>query len=228
MQLASRTADVLGQAGIPRFAPSQLDSERCTIAANESGAPPAAFRIARYPVTVGQYQRFVDGNGYQDERWWGAGGFGRYAEPEGWDEQLQFPSRPVVGVSWHEASAYCAWANSRLPTEVEWEWAARGSEGREYPWGNEEPDPSHLNCRQSGIGHPTPIGVYPLGATPVGIYDMAGNVWEWCVEATIRGGCWRDNGHMCRTAHAFRSAPRNRADSIGFRLATEVPGAKGK
>ena len=182
MQLASRTADVLGQAGIPRLAPSQLDNAWCTIPAGQSGSTPGEFRIARYPTTVGQYQRFVEDKGYQNERWWQAGGFGKFSEPGGWDEQLQYPARPVVYVSWYEAVAYCAWAGCRLPTEAEWEWAARGPEGREYSWGNEPAEPSRLNYAESGIGHPTPVGIYPLGATPEGVHDMAGNVWEWCAD----------------------------------------------
>jgi hypothetical protein len=182
MQLAARTADVLGQAGIPRYAPGYLDNQWCTIPASESPKSLGEFRIARYPVTVGQYQRFVEDGGYREERWWQAGGFGEFSEPGGWDEQLQYPARPVVGVSWYEASAYCAWAGCRLPTSAEWQRAAAGTEEREYPWGNEPADPSRLNYDESRIGHPTPVGIYPLGATPDGIYDMAGNVWEWCAD----------------------------------------------
>jgi hypothetical protein len=230
MQLASRTADVLGQSGIPRFAPGQLSKEWCTIAANEPGAPPVAFRIARYPVTVGQYQRFVNEHGYQDNRWWRAGGLGKYAEPDGWDEQLQFPARPVVGVTWYEASAYCAWADCRLPTEAEWELAARGNEGREYPWGNERPEPSRLNCLESGISHPTSVGIYALGATPDGIYDMAGNVWEWCADfwktggsyRVFRGGGWANVARYCRAAYRDWDAPSSRFDYLGFRVARTV------
>jgi formylglycine-generating enzyme required for sulfatase activity len=100
--------------------------------------------IARYPVTVGQYRQFVEDEGYQDERWWTAGGFGEYSEPDEWERQVAYPSRPVVGVSWWEAMAFCAWAGFRLATEAEWERAARGTEGRKYPWG---PNPSTSNGR---------------------------------------------------------------------------------
>jgi hypothetical protein len=96
-----------------------------------------AYGIARYPVTVGQYRQFVEDEGYQDERWWTAGGFGEYSEPAEWERQVAYPSRPVVGVSWWEAKAFCAWAGVRLATEAEWERAARGTKGRKYPWGNE-------------------------------------------------------------------------------------------
>ena len=86
------------------------------------------------------------------ERWWVAGGFGEWRTPEDWDEQLQFPSRPVVGVSWFEAAAYCAWAGCRLPTEAEWERAARGTERTRYPWGSEPPDSERLNY-DGNVGH---------------------------------------------------------------------------
>ncbi len=139
------------------------------------------FRIARYPVTVGQYLQFIDDEGYQDQRWWEGGGFGQFSEPDDWESQLQYPSRPVVNVSWYEAAAFCAWAGFQLPTEAQWERAARGTEGRKYPWGDEEADPQRLNFEDK-IGHPTPVGIYPLGNTPEGICDMAGNVGEWCQD----------------------------------------------
>ncbi len=140
------------------------------------------YRIARYPITVGQYRKFLEDDGYKEEDWWQAGGFGKFSEPEKWEDQLQYPSRPVVSVSWYEAAAFCRWAGCRLLTEAEWERAARGSDGRRYPWGNEDADPSRLNYSDSDIGHPTPVGIYPLGSTPEGICDLAGNIWEWCAD----------------------------------------------
>ncbi len=147
-----------------------------------------AYRIARYPVTVGEYQQFMERDGYADPQWWKGGGFGQWQAPETWEEQLAFPNRPVVGVSWFEAVAYCAWASGRLPTEAEWERAARGTKGYRFPWGNEPPDADRLNYA-GNIGHPTPVGVYPRGGTPDGIQDMAGNVWEWTQSI------WRDYRH---------------------------------
>ena len=125
----------------------------------------------------------------------------------------------MVNVSWYEAAAYCAWAGCRLLTEAEWERAARGTVGRKYPWGNQAAEPSRLNFGASQIGHPTPVGIYPLGATPDGIHELAGNVWEWCADSYAaypseavsnprgpkqatarvpRGGSWADVAGSCR------------------------------
>ena len=184
--------------------------------------------MARYPVTVGQYRQFVEDDGYKDMRWWEAGGFGEFSEPDDWEDQQQYPSRPVVNVSWWEAAAYCAWAGYRLPTEAEWERAARGTEGRKYPWGDEPPKPARVNYDGSRIGHPTPVGIFPWDVTPDGICDLAGNVWEWCADwegkyaarsvqnprgpkkaapRVFRGGCWAGDAEYCRSAcpHAARA-----------------------
>lgn len=125
----------------------------------------------------------VENGGYDLEPLWTAGGFGQFAAPEGWEPQLEHPNWPVTGVSWYEAQAYCRWTRCRLPTEAQWERAARGGDDRRYPWGNNDvPAPELLNCGESKIGHPTPVGVYPRGVSPEGIADMAGNVWEWCED----------------------------------------------
>lgn len=144
----------------------------------------AAFRIGRFPVTVSQYQRFIEANGYADNRWWSAGGFGEWEFPEDWDNQEAYPRRPVVGVNWYEAMAYCRWGKVTLPTEAQWERAARGTEGRRYPWGAAAPDAERLNF-ENNVGHPTPVGIYPRGATAEGIEELAGNVLEW--SRTLRG-----------------------------------------
>ncbi len=179
-----------------------------------------AYCIARYPVTVGQYGQFVEDEGYEDDCWWAAGGFGEYTEPDGWERQLAYPSRPVVGVSWWEAMAFCIWARVRLATEAEWERAARGTTGRKYPWGYDPVDEQRANY-SSGPDHATPVGIYPLGSTPEGICDLAGNVWEWCEDGFAeytaesasnprgdsggslrvnRGGSWRYVAVLCRAA----------------------------
>jgi formylglycine-generating enzyme required for sulfatase activity len=201
-----------------------------------------AFMIGRYPVTVGEFRRFAEEEGYSDMQWWKAGGYGQRKEPEGWDEQVLHPNRPVVGVSWYEAAAYCVWAGVRLPTEAEWEHAARGASGRKYPWGNEEPDNERANFAAK-VGHPTPVGLYPQGATPEGIEDMAGNVWEWVADwygtypeaaamcpqgpqsgdtRVLRVGGWSINPSFLRAAYRSRNVPGIRLVSVGFRCVREV------
>ena len=264
--MAIEAAEALGQAGDPRFADRNLGKNWVEIPAGEfwMGAQKEdpskrdydadayddesavhrvyldAYRIGKYPVTVSEYQRFVEQDGYQDERHWEAGGFHEYQTPEDWEDQLQYPNRPVVGVSWHEASAYAAWSGARLPTEAEWERAARGTEGRKYPWGNEDPDASLLNYK-GNVGRTTPVGVYSRGATPDGILDMAGNVDEWCQDgwqdaypagevsnpqgpdkATIRvfrGGAWSSDAGFCRAACRGWGVPEVRFVYLGFRVA---------
>jgi formylglycine-generating enzyme required for sulfatase activity len=203
-----------------------------------------AFRLARFPVTVSQYRHFIQDEGYQNPQWWTAGGMGNHSHPEGWAAQTEYPSRPVVGVSWYEAAAFCAWTGFRLPTEAEWERAARGTDGRKYAWGGPDLERSRLNC-QWKVGYPTPVGIYPQGATPEGICDMSGNVWEWCLDRygeypegpvsnprgaesstvrVLRGGGWRADATICRAAYRNAGDPSSRGNDVGFRLATASPG----
>jgi formylglycine-generating enzyme required for sulfatase activity len=201
------------------------------------------FRLGRYPVTAGEFRAFIDAGGYRDAELW---------DPEGWnwrsgreivsleysDRQLRYPNRPVVNVSWYEADAYCRWVGGRLPAEAEWEFAARGEEGRRFPWGNDEPKEGHANF-DNRVGQPTPVGIYPLGMTPAGVHDLAGNVWEWCrdwygayeaAEQTdpegapsgsarvSRGGSFGLNPRLLRAAYRGRSAPGFRFGFSGFRV----------
>ena len=168
-----------------------------------------SFGIARYPVTWAQFQAFVDDpGGYADWRWW-----------EGLDEKSDAPDAaqwpianyPRESVDWYEAVAYGRWLSShlrdkgqltalleaRLPTEEEWERAARGTEGREYPWGaGYRSGLANINETGPFGGHKagdlflvqtSVVGAYPNGATPEGIQDMAGNIWEWCMNVHIKG-----------------------------------------
>jgi formylglycine-generating enzyme required for sulfatase activity len=199
------------------------------------------FSIRRFPVTVAEYQPFVDTGGYADERHWKAGGFGDYAQPEAFERQKAHPDYPVVRVSWYEAAAFADWAGCRLPTEAEWEMAARWPEGRVYPWGDEKPDETRMNCSEA-VGHPTPAGKYPNGRTPQGVEDMAGNVWEWCQDwygtypswparnpggpdrgrfRVIRGGAWAYPANEGRASKRQSLTPGLRTDSLGFRLVRE-------
>jgi serine/threonine-protein kinase len=186
-----------------------------------------AYEIAKYPVTVEEYTRFVEEGG---------------REPVEWDKQVLYPNRPVVYVSWYDAVAYCAWARVKLPTEAQWERAARGQEGRRFPWPHGEPDANRANYRDTGIGAPTPVGLFPLGATPDGICDMAGNVWEWVSDwyaaypkrkqrnptgpekgsdKVLRGGSWSNYALNLRAAYRVRYVPDYWYYNIGFRCARE-------
>jgi formylglycine-generating enzyme required for sulfatase activity len=137
-----------------------------------------AFYISRCPVTNAEYKKFVDATGrdvpFAKEDW---------AKPYNWDKKTRnYPNdkanHPVVLVSWYDAVEYCIWAGVRLPTEAEWEKAARGTDGRTYPWGNGW-DQNLCNNRTSPYEDTVPVGSYPRGASPYGVMDMAGNAWEW-------------------------------------------------
>ena len=271
IKVAIEAAEALGQAGDPRFIDPTLEKNWVSIPASEfrmgaqkddpskpnydseayedespvHGVRLKAYRIGRYPVTVGEYLRFIEARGYEDKTFWSSGGFGQWQAPDEWEEQLEHGNRPVVGVSWFEAAAYATWAGSRLPTEAEWERAARGPKGRRYPWGDEEPDRSRMNYDKSKVGHPTPVGVYARGATPDGILDMAGNVWEWCSDwhdedyyseaasdshqgpstgefRVVRGGCWDGGARYCRSAYRGGYAPEGRIFLVGFRVVLDL------
>jgi serine/threonine-protein kinase len=150
---------------------------------------------------------------------------GSYEAPDRWDQQIQHANWPVVGVSWHEAMAYCEWQGVQLVGEAEWERAATGSSRSPYPWGDREPESTLANFRQSALGHPTPVGFYPLGVTADGIYDLAGNVWEWTIDwfvqgksRVVRGGSWNVNAWLLRNTTRFGLAAGNRRDDVGFRV----------
>lgn len=128
-----------------------------------------AYKIDKYPVTNAQYARFVAATGHRPPSHWAQGKI-----PAG--KELH----PVTLVSWHDAQAYAKWAGKRLPTEAEWEKAARGTDGRRWPWGNAM-EPSRLNTYYN-VGSTTKVTVYPQGASPYGVMDMAGNVSEWTAD----------------------------------------------
>ncbi|MBS0149602.1 MAG: SUMF1/EgtB/PvdO family nonheme iron enzyme [Nitrospira sp.] len=192
-----------------------------------------AFRIDKYEVTVGQYARYLEATEME--------------EPPDWSvmNQPQHLRRPVVNVSWEDAVNYCKWAGKRLPTEAEWEKAARGTDGRIYPWGNEAPTRLHANYgRKDWDDHLalSPVGSFEAGKSPYGIYDMAGNAWEWVFdwygldsykkspeknpigpakgdEKVVRGGSWLYVADFLRSAHRFNAQPMNRQFGYGFRCA---------
>jgi iron(II)-dependent oxidoreductase len=209
------------------------------------------FRIGRYPVTNAQYARFLEERGYENQTFWTEDSWAWLAQesitqPAYWgDSNWNQPNHPVVGVSWYEALAYCRWLSQatgqefRLPTEAEWEKAARGEHAREWPWGNEF-DSKKANTGESHLQRTTPVGQYsPVGDSPYGASDMAGNVWEWCstlrrdypyqpdddredIEAqglrVLRGGPWSGSQNGARCACRGRGNPDGRFNDFGFRV----------
>ena len=196
-----------------------------------------AFRIDRYEVSNVEYLRFVLATGMDWPKFW---------------RESPFPEKvalhPVINVSWHEADAYCRWAGKRLPTEAEWEKAARGEDGRVFPWGNEP-----AGWIKSNIAHPgskrgfkypplANVNRYDKGVSPYGVYQMAGNVSEWVADwfdpeyyqrslsgnptgpaagelKVFRGGSWNEDPEVARSAGRNADTPDHRSYLIGFRCA---------
>lgn len=190
------------------------------------------FCIAKYPVTNQQYKKFVDATRC-------AVPFADWGGMSNWDKETRnFPdgkaNHPVVLVSWHDAVAYCEWLRAttgrpfRLPTEQEWERAARGTNGLVYPWGDKFL-PERANTREAGIGDTSPVGVFAEGASPCGALDMVGNVWEWAASnyndstKVLRGGSFNIESQDARAANRLRYYPGIRYVFIGFRVAESVP-----
>ena len=144
----------------------------------------SAYYIDKHPVTNTKYKKFIESGGYTQKPLWSDAGWQYISKSkplESNDLDGVFtgePDCPVVNISWYEAEAFAKWAGKRLPTEAEWEKAARGTDGRMYPWGNEF-DKTKLNCAEAKIEKPTPVTKYPQGQSVYGCFDMAGNVWEW-------------------------------------------------
>jgi formylglycine-generating enzyme required for sulfatase activity len=226
-----------------------------------------AFQIAKYPLTNDQFRLFVEAGGYTQDRWWTPDGLEArrqgiewnwtgskwekqvtgtpWAVPRYWqDSKWNQSDCPVVGVSWYEAIAYCAWLSEqtgeliRLPTEQEWQRAAQGDDGRDYPWGKQwDGSRCNNNVDGKGISKTTPVTQYEgknKGDSPFGAVDMAGNVWEWCSTAyesgkndlggtdvrVLRGGSWYNLFiDYFRCDYRLWDDPDDRNNFRGFRLA---------
>jgi formylglycine-generating enzyme required for sulfatase activity len=194
------------------------------------------FWIDKTPATNAEFARFVESNGYKTEaeqegigwiwdgqKWKEIKG-ADWRHPAGPDTDIQEKMNPpVVQVSWHDAAAYAEWAGKRLPSEQEWEKAACGTDGRTYPWGDQEPTPELCNFGENE-GGTTPVGQYsPQGDSPYGCVDMAGNVWEWTASdherggKVLRGGSWITDRDGVRSADRDWFGPSGWDDGIGFR-----------
>jgi formylglycine-generating enzyme required for sulfatase activity len=195
------------------------------------------FLMDQYEVTVSRYATFLKTTG----------GIG---PPDGWEEANlgSAADLPVIGVDWHDADAYCRWAGKRLPTEAEWEKAARGTDGRRYPWGNDEATAGRANFANSAES-PYKGGLAPVGdragdKSPYGVRDLAGNVSEWTADwfaesfarsdvrnpkgpengtaKVIRGGGWHDPADRLLSSRRWHANPATRNDDLGFRCAQDL------
>jgi formylglycine-generating enzyme required for sulfatase activity len=194
------------------------------------------YWIDKFPVTNAKYRAFIEAGGYEKQQYWSDNRWQwktkhNITSPIYWnDGTWNKPDHPVVGVSCYEAEAYVKWASKRLPTEREWEKAARGEDGRQYPWGDEF-DKNRCNSSESGIGHTTPVSQYPNGISPYGCYDMAGNVLEWCAswydesqgQRVIRGGSWNNFPEYLLASLRFSYTTVTRLNLLGFRLVQDIP-----
>jgi formylglycine-generating enzyme required for sulfatase activity len=180
-----------------------------------------SFAISTYPVTNKAFAAFVAADGYTNHAWWTEDGralIEKYGatEPQHWrNREWNQPEYPVVGVSWYEALAYCRWLSEltgqtiTLPTEQHWQRAAQGDDGRFYPWGNQDPNEELCNWARN-VDETTAVDQYPAGASPYGVMDMCGNVWEWCLTGAetgttkvtvkekrmLRGGAWSSDSPL--------------------------------
>ena len=243
--------------------PWALDNER---PAHQVYVP--AFRIDTVPVSNRDYLAFLADGGYGDPRWWAPAGW-EHRVRAGWVAPMDWvregdgwwrrrfgrmervpPGEPVQHVSWYEADAYARWAGARLPTEPEWEKAARWDPGtgrsRRYPWGDEDPTPQRANLGGAYLG-PAENGALPAGASPLGVHQLMGDVWEWLssdfrgypgFEAfpyeeyskvffgdgyrMLRGGSWATDASACRGTFRNWDLPIRRQIFTGFRLARDV------
>ena len=243
--------------------PWALDNER---PAHRRLVP--AFLIDTTPVSNGAYQRFIEAGGYEERRWWAEAGWAMVQEnklraPLFWKRdggqwlRRRFgvtepvpPDEPVLHVSWYEADAYARWAGRRLPSEAEWEKAARHDpatgRSRRHPWGDEDPTPAHANLGQRHL-RPAPVGSYPDGQSPLGIRQLIGDVWEWTASdflpypgfaafpyreysevffgdglKVLRGGSFGVDPVACRGTFRNWDLPVRRQIFSGFRTARDA------
>ena len=195
-----------------------------------------SFYLDKHEVTVARYADFLKATG-------------NVRPPEEWEtaDLKVHAALPVVGVDWHDANSYCQWAGRRLPTDAEWERAARGTDERKYPWGDEPPSAEHArfaknyqnSVYQDGVAA---VGAHPKGASPFGIDDLSGNAWEWVADwftesfsradtrnpkgpasgtdKVLRGGGWYDAPQRLTSTKRMHAPPEHRNDSVGFRCAS--------
>ena len=207
-----------------------------------------AYEISRYEITNAQYRAFVEATNRPTPR-------GHNGEETWLDETLNGDTQPVVGVTWFDAQAFAEWVGGSLPTEAQWERAARGTSARTYPWGDTPPKArQHANFARR-YNRPVSVGQFPKGKSPEGIADLAGNVWEWCLDEhsptayqrgssdgskdpltlrfrdvlrarVIRGGAWDVGRAFLRSGLRFKFYPLDSTHTIGFRIVRPRPKIK--
>ena len=208
----------------------------------------SAYEISRYEITNAQYRAFIEATSHPTPR-------GHNGEETWTDEMLNGDTQPVVGVTWFDAQAFAEWIGGSLPTEAQWERAARGTSARAYPWGDTPPKArQHANFARR-YNRPLPVGQFPKGESPDGIADLAGNVWEWCLDEynptvyqqdsagvsrnplnlrfrdvlrarVIRGGAWDVGRAFLRSGLRFKFYPLDSTHTIGFRVIRPRPKIK--
>ncbi len=194
------------------------------------------YYISKYEITNKQYKQFCDKTDRSYPKDPGFSGMSSYF--------TSYPNYPVVNVNWNDAVAYCKWAGLRLPTEAEWHKGSRGTDARTYPWGDSSPGTNKANYDKSGDGYnyTSPVGNYNSGASPYGLMDMAGNVWEWCNDwygsdyyskspkrnpkgpssgsnRVLCGGSWYFDDNSIRSSNRYCTLPSSNWFNCGFRPA---------
>lgn len=216
-----------------------------------------AYYVDRYPVTNREYRAFIDAGGYHTRSYWTPTGWEfiqarRIERPLYWnDPHWNGEDQPVTGLNWWEAKAYARFAGKQLPSEAQWECAARGHDGRRFPWGDAEPTPAHatyaVDCDPAELQRrATPVSACPAGASPWGCMDMAGNVGEWCLDNAsqdygwdltctdplfwigeeadhiVRGGSGLHNEDYLRCSSRDYYPPTLRDNLVGFRCVINI------
>ena len=228
-------------AGLPDIVWCDVPAGKFVYADNSSPEIAEPYRIAKYPVTNSQFLSFIqDPSGYANAKWWAglndAAGVQQLAGPA--DAMWPDADRPREMVSWYEAMAFCEWLSHRLgykvslPTEEQWEKAARGPAGSTYPYGSRFDD-YKSNTSESRFGHTTAVDLYRDGVSPYGALGMSGNVWEWTLSEyhsrrndnlssdnprVLRGGSWANSRHYAKAASRICNYPGDRFVNAGFRL----------
>ena len=196
------------------------------------------FLIDRHEVSNINYEKFLQETGHPVPKYW-------------YDEKFNKPNQPVVGVSWEDAAAYAKWANKRLPTEAEWEKAAKGPSGFIWPWGNDLGEKNNfslylnINGTADNFEFTSPVDLFVLGISPYKAFNMLGNVWEWCqdwfgphyykrspeinpqgpktgVYKVLRGGSWVNKIYNVTTTRRIRNYPDMKLNIYGFRCAQSI------